>query len=355
MREWTEQEEQEMIELARQGDPKANYELSLWALRRAEEEPEETRWNRLAAKCLVKAAKAGYGPAQERMAQVLHQAQAKEQPASVPSEPEESGVPRQPVRLSDARAARRSQSPAPESTARRPEPPQEERLDWDGDEDDAPRGRRGRKPRVLYDQPEEPVRQDDYYDDEPAEDDFDGGDDGAPRWGEKQWRRVEFICIAVCAVLLVLIAVMIITGRRDSGSEPANPTVPVAGDANTAGTGADASPTPEPGLYPDDETLAAIQKADLEVYPAESDYVSVPTTATVKVDSQSLRLRTGPSTTYVPPICNMEDGTTVDVFAIKNNWSLVLYKDGEDGPVYGWCSSEYLIVTSGAADNSSVG
>ena len=346
MREWTEQEEQEMIERAKQGDPKANYELSLWALRRAEEEPEEARWNRLAAKCLVKAAKAGYGPAQVRMAQVLHQSQAQEQPA--PSRTQEPPSPsRQPVRLSDARAARRSQGPAPESTARRPEPPQTS-FEPDEDGEEAPRGRaggRGAKPRPLYDR----------RDDEPEsyDDELGGEAPSAPRWGEKQWRRVEFICIAVCAVLLVLIAVMIITSRG-GGSEPVNPTVPVAGDANTTTT-ASTSPSPEPESYPDADTLKAIAAAELEVYPEDSDYVSVPTTATVKVDSQTLRLRTGPSTTYVPPICNMEDGTEVDVFAIKNNWSLVLYKDGEDGPVYGWCSSEYLIVTSGAADNSSVG
>ena len=72
MREWTEQEEQQMIALAKQGDPQANYELSQWALRRGEEEPEESRWNRLAAKCLVKAAQAGYAPAQARMAELLH-------------------------------------------------------------------------------------------------------------------------------------------------------------------------------------------------------------------------------------------------------------------------------------------
>ena len=73
MNEWTEQEEQQIIERAKTGDPEANYALSLWALERGEEEPDEPRWNRLAAKCLVKAAQAGYGPAKEQMAALLKQ------------------------------------------------------------------------------------------------------------------------------------------------------------------------------------------------------------------------------------------------------------------------------------------
>ena len=378
MREWTEQEEQEMIELAKQGDPRANYELSLWALRRSEEEPEESRWNRLAAKCLVKAAQAGYPPAQARMAELLDQSgdKPKGRPTARTEPPAEKPAPREPVRLSDARAAaeaRRGRGPAPESTARRPrrtepEPVDEPPLEEDEDEDDYGRGRRAgrRQParRTAY------QRQDrrDRYDDEDErgyedEEEDDGETVGVfSRWGEKQWRRVEIICVVVCAVLLVLIAVMILTSRGGSTGGQVNPTVPVAGDAtggtttgDSAGGGTDLAATPEPAQYPDDATLAAIQAAELDVHPEQSDYVTVPTTATVKVDSQTLRLRTGPSTTYVPPICNMADGTVVQVYAIKNNWSLVYYEGGEDGPVYGWCSSEYLIVTSGAADNSSVG
>ncbi len=368
MREWTEQEEQEMIELAKQGDPRANYELSLWALRRGEEEPGETRWNRLAAKCLVKAAQAGYPPAQDRMAELLHQSQGAKaaQPAPEPGPGPEPAQPvhREPVRLSDARAAaaRRGQSPAPESTARRPArivpgPLDEEEEPEDyGDEDDYPRRRRVKQRRPP---------EDDRYDRD------DGGQDAAPAggpgagWGERQWRRVEIICVAVCAVLLVAIAVMIITSRSGSAGQtgaaiPAAGAANLTGDADSAGTtgddaggaGDDASAQEE---YPSAETIADIQAADLEMFPAESEYVNVPTTATVKVDSQSLRLRKGPSTTYTPPICSMEDGTVVSIFANKENWSLVLYEGGEEGPVYGWCSSEYLIVTAGAADDSSVG
>ena len=70
MQDLTEQQEQEMIRRAKAGDPEANYQMSLWALEQAIAEPEEERWNRLAAKCLVKAVDAGYEPAKEEDGQL---------------------------------------------------------------------------------------------------------------------------------------------------------------------------------------------------------------------------------------------------------------------------------------------
>ena len=367
MREWTEQEEQQIIAQARQGDPKANYELSLWALRRSEEEPEEERWNRLAAKCLVKAAQAGYGPAQERMAELLHSAGAGSAPTAGPrpvpkmnEEPDDTL--REPVRLSDARQARRGQGPAPESTARRvrsagpestarraPEPEEEY-------EEEEPRFRRSRPVRRP---PEEDRWEDDLPQDAP-EDDYDGYEDepsvrgggqgAVSRWGEGQWKRLEIICVAVCAILLVAIAVMIITSRHGTtgGSQS---TIPPAGDASAAAT---TSPEPAADDYPPDDVIKAIENSELEIKPDEGEYVTVPTSATVNVESTSLRLRTGPNTEY-KLVTSMPDETVVDVYANKNDWSLVYYKDAEDGPVYGWCSSEYLFINTGAANTGGVG
>ena len=108
-----------MIERAKSGDPQANYELSLWAQERSEEEPDEPRWNRLAAKCLVKAAQAGYGPAQERMAVILQQSAAgKAGRAPAPQEPD---MP-EPVHINEARqsAGRQSARQQQTGTARRP-------------------------------------------------------------------------------------------------------------------------------------------------------------------------------------------------------------------------------------------
>lgn len=352
MREWTEQEEQQIIAQARQGDPRANYELSLWALRRSEEEPEEERWNRLAAKCLVKAAQAGYGPAQERMAELLQSAGAGSAPAAGPrpvpkKKAEPADTPPEPVRISDARQARRSQGPAPKSTARRvpePEPDYEE---------EEPLPRRGRTVRRA---PEEDRWEDDAPQDAPAyEQDYEEDEPpvrgGGSRWGEGQWKRLEIICVAVCAILLVAIAVMILTSRHGSTTGGGQSLIPSAGDASVTAT---ASPEPAADDYPPDDVIKAIEDSELEIKPDEGEYVTVPTSATVNVESTALRLRTGPNTEY-KLVTSMPDGTDVDVYANKNDWSLVYYKDAEDGPVYGWCSSEYLFINSGAANTGGVG
>lgn len=359
MREWTEQEEQQMIALAKQGDPQANYELSQWALRRGEEEPEESRWNRLAAKCLVKAAQAGYAPAQARMAELLHAsndgaasaarpeeeepapARRTQRPAAWQEPEEEEPTPirraqrpagREPVRLSDARqaASRRAQaqSPvAPQSTARRPAsrpaPEAEEGYDQpDGndeyDEPSAGRRRGGLRERMA------------------AGGMFSG-------WNERQWRRLEIICVAVSAALLLLIAVMIVTSRG-GGSGNGNSSIPPAGEASAAAT-----PTPAPADYPPEAVIEAIQAAELEIPPGDDEYVTVPTTATVRVGSTALRLRTGPNTEY-DVLTSMPNDTLVDIYAKKNDWCLVAFNDAEKGTIYGWCSSEYLFITTGAAN-----
>ena len=59
----------------------------------------------------------------------------------------------------------------------------------------------------------------------------------------------------------------------------------------------------------------------------------------------SLRLRSGPNVTYTPELANMPSGTEVPVYATRGDWALVLY-NSPDGPIYGWCSSEYLIYSA---------
>ena len=343
MIDWTEQEEQEMIARAKAGDPRANYELSLWALERSEEEPDEIRWNRLAAKCLVKAAQAGYGPAQERMADLLAKNAAAAKTTAPEPEPDAAEEPPAPVPISGARRAARqaatarqaaAEKPRQTTTARRPAP-------------------RAVSPEDEYeDEYEEP--------DEEGMEDYDPDEEARPRrrqkvskaagrrslpfssWGEAQWRKMELICIGVCAVLIIAIIIMFVTGRRDRRVQQGDPTVPQAGEVTEA--------TPEPELepYPDDTVKAAIQNSDIEVQPADLDYVKSATTATVTVGvgNKTLRLRTGPNTNY-RSITEMPNGSTVDVFAKKDDWVLVLYQ-GDDGPLYGWCSSSYLITTSGS-------
>ena len=341
MIEWTEQQEQEMIAQAKAGDPEANYQLSLWALERGEEEPDEIRWNRLAAKCLVKAAQAGHGPAQERLQALLEQ-------NAPPAAPEKKASPAEPVPISGARRARHT---AAEEEAQKPA--RRSRRAAAGEEEKKPARR---MPRIVpkeevYDEDEEEPED---YEDEEEEDERParrkkakaGGRKSLPfsDWGEAQWRRMERICIGICALLIVAIAVMFFTGRRhgSGGNQSADPTVPQAGQVT------EATPEPEMEPYPDDTVKAAIQASDIEVQPADLDYVKAATTATITVGTgnKTLRLRSGPNTNY-RQLAEMPNGTAVDVFAKKDDWALVLYQ-ADDGPLYGWCSSSYLITTSGS-------
>ncbi len=336
MKDWTEQEEQELIELAKTGDPRANYELSQWALARGEEEPDEPRWNRLAAKCLVKAAQAGYGPAQERMAEILQQ---QKEPSPAARAPRQTAQPApEPVRISDARsgAARtaRQAPPARQSSVRRPaalsrRPARDEYEDEDEEEED----------------------DEEYYDDDsdrrPARGSRPRGGGKAffSSWGDAQWRKMEMICIGICAVLLIAIAAIFISSRSSGQESGTGAGVPTAGQANPA-DGSTPAPTDEAPLeeYPTEEILSDIRASGLEILPAEQEYVTAPTTATVSVGSTTLRLRIGPSTTYSQvkddsgADVSMPDGTKVDVYAKKGDWWLLRY----DGKL-GWSSKEYLI------------
>ena len=153
------------------------------------------------------------------------------------------------------------------------------------------------------------------------------------------------------------IAVIFITGRHSKSESGTGSGVPAAGQVNTnsgseddtGGSGA-AEPTALPEDYPDDDTLAAIRASDLEVLPADQEYVLLPTTATVSVGNTTLRLRYGPSTTYEQVVlddgtkASMPDGTKVEVFAKKGDWWMVRY-EGK----FGWCSKEYLIEDAEAA------
>ncbi len=332
MIDWTEQQEQEMIARAKAGDPEANYQLSLWALERSEEEPDEIRWNRLAAKCLVKAAQAGHGPAQERLQALLEQNAQPAAPAKRSAPAKEETPPAEPVPIS---GGRRSARHAQQQEAQKP----------------VRRGPRIVPREEVYEDEEEP--EEDYGDEEEEEDERparrskakSGGKKALPfsNWGEAQWRRMERICIGICALLIVAIAVMFFTGRRRSGAgQTADPTMPQAGQVT------EATPEPEVEPYPDDTVKAAIQASDIEVQPADLDYVKAATTATVTVGTgnKTLRLRSGPNTNY-RQLAEMPNGTAVDVFAKKDDWALVLYQ-ADDGPLYGWCSSSYLITTSGS-------
>lgn len=331
MTELTEREEQEMIERAKAGDPKANYDMSFWALDRAQEDPEDERWNRLAAKCLVRSAEAGYAPARERMQALLRQTEedtspkdglAREETFDPWDEPAPPARPRE--EETPARSARAAQS------AQRPP-----FLTVVG----AAAGVAGHKIGSLFagigrkKTPAEDA-------DAPAREQESAGHAAAQKvpffrfseWDESRWKRMQLICIVVCVVLAILIAVMLITGRKGAAGKEAESQLPSPEAVETVVPTA----TPEPVLYPDEATRGEIAAADLEVYPAEEDYVGEETTATVDTTS-GLNLRRGPGASY-GQIVLMSSNAELEVYAYKSGWALVKY----NGSTWGWCSTQYL-------------
>lgn len=321
----TEQQEQEMIRRAKAGDPEANYQMSLWALEQAIAEPDEERWNRLAAKCLVKAVDAGYEPAKEKMRELLGEAEEPSAPQSAASSYEyEYDEPRP-----RKEPARRTEQPA------EPEPaPSSSRVNLAGI-GSAIGGAvavAAAKVKGLFAKTGET---------KPA-----GTDAGSARprhagkggflnfaeWDDAKWKKMQRICVIVCVVLVLLIILLLITGKKRSKEAPDVMPTPVAEMVDTPAP----SPTPVPTDYPDDTVKQEIAAADLDIFPADADYVTEATSRTVSTTSSPLNMRKSPdaSGTWVSSI---PSGTAVDVYAFKGSWALVKF-----GSTWGWCSVEYL-------------
>ena len=310
MREYTEREEQEMIRKAQAGDPEANYQMSFWALEQAAAEPEEERWNRLAAKCLVKAAEAGYPPARERMNRLLREMENREKAAAAPAPDSE------PAREEEIRKAVPVQA-EPETVSSGGKISALASGAADAGKTAAAKGR------ALLDK---------------AMGLFSGkGEDAGGHAADEdadtaKWKKMQLMCTIACVVLLFLIVLMILTGREDRASRKEQEQMPAAAMAELQETAP--SPTPEP--YPTEEIRAAIEGALLDIFPAEEDYVHQPTTAVID-SGMGLRLRMGPATSY-DQVVMMDEDAEVPVYAIRDDWAFVVYNDES----YGWCSTEYL-------------
>lgn len=310
----TPQEEQAMIERAKAGDPEANYKMSLWALEQATLEPTEERWNRLAAKCLVRAAEAGYPPAKKRTQELLQESEAAARP---PKTPARKPVPRpknpRPPQEFDPRDF-------PEMT------PEEERFTFLDAFVGIPalvkslfaKTTSAAKPTAAHDQTSSGIgsRLKAFF--------------NFSQWDDTKWKRMQTICIVVCVILAIVITIMLITARggsknRDASALPTPSTVPQI-----------TTPTPAPA-YPDDDVRSAIASANLEIFPADGEFVLAETNAVVDTSGSVLRLRRGPGANY-GEITSMDNGTAVEVFANKTGWSLVRY----NGRIWGWCSSDFL-------------
>lgn len=334
MAELTDQEIQEMIQKAREGDAEANFRMSEWALEQAMEEPEEERWNRLAAKCLVKSAEAGYQPAKERMDELIRQLE-DEQNASSPQVSEEIPESRETF----------DEEPAPTQPPVRKAPsPSAEPRQAAFSLEKLKSGAAAVFAKVsafVADLFKKPTQSEDGGDGEPTSRTRAAAKHTAglaamfrfSEWTDTQWKKAQRICLIVCIVLVLLIIIMVFSGRGKKEAEPEEtPAIPAAATAEPVQPTA----TPEVVLYPDAAVRSAIESANLDVAPADTDYVTEATTATVKTNGSVLNMRRGTASTY-GQIGTIPNGTEVDVYAYKSNWALVSYNGA-----YGWCSTEYL-------------
>lgn len=315
MTDLTRQEEREMIEKAKAGDPEANYKMSFWALEQAAAEPGEERWNQLAAKCLVKAAQAGYEPAKKHMARLLQELETQEAAQETSFREEEPLF--RPVETETAfeRTPTPLRSESRTETKTETKPAGRRAASPGGAAGIAEFGRNiGQKVTGLFSGLKE-------------------GSSGksAAEWPEEKWKKIQIMCVIACVVLAFLIVLMLVTGKdsRKETEEVALPT-PAAADP------VEVTPSPSPIPYPDAAVKAAISEAELDIFPEEGDFVSKATTALVDVNS-GLNLRKGPSSSYGQVVL-MDADAEVEVFAEKSGWVLVLY----EGDTWGWCSEEYI-------------
>lgn len=330
MIELNEQQEQEMIDRAKAGDPEANYQMSLWALEQAMAEPEEERWNRLAAKCLVKAAEAGYAPAKEKMDELLAQT------ADMSDKPGQHEVGVAPA----ASDAPQNTTPAPSASepvphtadtpaAASPAAGAKEALAKAGKAAAAGLAALGTKIKGLFAKSSDGAGAQ-----SAAADGKKAGLFNFSEWDDAKWKKMQKICIAICVVLVILILIMLIT-RKNKKDAQADEVVTIPA-ADVIATPVPATPTPKPADYPADDVKAEIAAADLDAHPEDADYVTEPTTRIVSTTGSPLNLRKGTNSS-AGWVSSLENGTTVDVYAFKNGWALV-----KVGNTWGWCSNDYL-------------
>jgi len=316
----TEQQEQEMIRLAKAGDPEANYQMSLWALDQAIAEPDEERWNRLAAKCLVKAAEAGYEPAKEKMNELLQQTSETPgtQPAAVP------------YAAPAAESASRPEPAAPApSSAQTPAAPAAKKTVGDI----------AGKITGFFAVAAAKVKGLFTKSGETGAGTAESGSGTKPgflnfsEWDDAKWKKMQRICVIICIVLVLLIILLLITGRhrRKSAADDVLPT-PVAEVVDTPAP----TTTPVPAAYPSEAVKQEIAAASLDVFPEDADLVTEAQTVTVSTSGSNLNMRRSPSQSG-GLVGSIPNGTTTDVYAFKSGWALVKYDN-----TWGWCSKEYL-------------
>lgn len=380
----TDMDEAKMIEQAKAGDPKAQFELSQWARQMSILEPNEERWNRVAAKALVDAANGGYEPAKIMVQELISGKKEPEAPAEPEivdplQEPEIVEPLQNPVILDDGLRDDFDDfddpfEVEPAQTARMAafyDQAQEEdytdELDELDDMIDYENARMGKgigfaevmqklggglkkagaaigaaaggilaavkSKKARANEPGEDYayeESDGDYEPEPVGRTSRGHRKqiGLSAFIEENWPVVKIVCLAVCAVLIVLIVILLLPGKQ--AEEVVVTPMPTSAPVTPA-------PTPEP--FPNEATLLEIRStATLQYRPADSEYLTASKTMTVICEGAE-NLRQGPGAgDYPDVVMQLAQGTSVTVYA-KHDTS----DTDENGKPISW----YLLNSNG--------
>ncbi len=394
----TDYEEQKMIEQAQAGDPKAKFEMSQWALERSEAEPGEERWKRLAAKCLVEAAQAGYEPAQQMVQQLMAGGVAAPTEAPVAEPAPQPAMPEGPLSVSEPLDwQQETENDAPTVTFRPVTEPAEEPLGFavppasgytvpgqrsaaapeeketpffmdleeaEGlpeaeSEEPAPESfgekllgglqKAGAVLAALFAGLAAKLKKDEKQDEAEAPVPADAGTEERPmsrqerraqesrggsaleRWVGDNWKVLGPTCIAVIAVMAILIVLMLVIPVK----EPAPETLPTPMPTPTM------MPTPTPEPFPSEAVRTEINTdAGLSYRPGNEEFLSSIQNFIVDSDD-GMNMRSGPSTDYdVLLRLGAEQG--VAAYASHKSGEETWYLINADGD-WGWVIADYLL------------
>lgn len=358
----TDFEEQRMIEQARAGDPKAKFEMSQWARQMSALEPEEERWNRLAAKCLVESAQAGYEPARKMVQELITGKNDGQEPEEVPAaeeaaeeEPAFAPVPEEETAMEKdywdtvrpenggAAAGRAFFDFDAEEAAGQPPAAEEPEEEEDGPAQKILNGLKkaaavavaavGGLIAKIKDRPKRekrPAPEPEAAEEETAARGRHSSGSPLVRWINDNWSVLRIVCIAVIVVMAALMVLLMTT--------PVQEPVPVPTPTMEPTPEPTPSPTPEP--FPNEATRTEISTTlDLSYRPTEDEFLPASQSFTVDSDD-GMNMRSGPSTEY-DVLTRLADELRITAYASHRSgdetWYLV-----NTGGEWGWVIKDYL-------------
>ena len=155
------------------------------------------------------------------------------------------------------------------------------------------------------------------------------------------WKKIERGGIVIAALVLVLLVLLICSGR-DSDTDTAKTSrrnsaeeTEVLDEELTEATPAP-TPTPTPEPFPSSTLVAEINNASTLSYrPLTEQYLSASASKSVSANG-GLNLRSGPGSDY-ESIRLLSDSLTVTLYAEKDGWGLI-----NAGGTWGWANLDYL-------------